>query len=143
MRTSGICAGISLSVLAIAGCATAPDGNRDLAKLMVGCWEGRDFQPVFDRHASWFLQRHADGTFEIEFRVPGQPPQRETGSWRVAGATYTTVTTTVDDQPVDLHDPHFTDVYELGDVSARSMAYSHPASGMNFQSSRVACPADD
>lgn len=133
---------IALSIAMVSGCSTNAVVALEPSKILVGCWEGRDFQPVLGTSAKWLMQRRADGTFDIEFRTPGRPPQRETGRWSVEGSTYTTITLTVDNEPVDVRDPQFTDIYQLKDLSAHSMTYFHRKMNMTFQSIKVACPRD-
>jgi hypothetical protein len=86
------------------------------------------------------MQRRADGTFEIEFRLPNRRTQRETGRWKVEGRTYTTVTLSIDGKAVDAGDPRFTDVYILEDLKPDSMSYFHPKMNLKFKSIRVSCP---
>lgn len=133
---------IALSLAALAGCATPHGGAPTGSQVLSGCWEGRDYQPVLGQRAAWRMNRRSDGSFEIEFRAAGGAPQRETGRWRVDGSTYTTITLTVDEEPVDPQDPQFTDVYQLMKVSADSMIYLHRGLNMSFRSVRVACPGD-
>jgi hypothetical protein len=133
---------ITLSIAIVVGCSTTSVVPLEPTKILVGCWEGKDFQPVFGASAKWLMQRRTDGTFDIEFKAPGKPPQRETGRWSVEGRTYTTITLTIDNEPVDVRDPQFTDVYQLKDLSASSMTYFHPKMNMTFQSIKIACPSD-
>ena len=142
MRTLQSISIFALAAAAISGCSTTPTTSLEPSRLLIGCWEGKDYQPVLGQSAKWLMQRRSDGTFDIEFRAQGQPPQRETGRWRVEGTTYTTVTLTIDDEPVDVRDPQFTDVYQLKDLSANSMTYFHSKMNMTFQSIKVACPSD-
>jgi hypothetical protein len=132
----------TLVITVISGCSTTPAVSLEPTKLLIGCWEGKDYQPVLGQSAKWLMQRRSDGTFDIEFRAEGQPPQRETGKWSVEGKTYTTITLTIDNEPVNVRDPQFTDVYELKNLSAQSMTYFHPKMNVTFQSIKVACPSD-
>lgn len=133
---------VALAVAVVSGCSTTPALNLEPRKLLIGCWEGKDFQPVLGQSAKWLMHRRSDGTFDIEFRTEGQPPQRETGRWSVKDTTYTTITLTIDNEPVDIRDPQFTDVYQLKNLTAESMTYFHPKMNMTFQSVKVACPGD-
>jgi hypothetical protein len=142
MRTPQSISIVALVGAALSGCSTTPTAQLEPSKLLIGCWEGKDFQPVLGQSARWLMQRRIDGTFDIEFKAQGQPPQRETGRWSVEGTTYTTVTLTIDKRPVDVRDPQFTDVYQLKDLSANSMTYFHPKMNMTFHSIKVACPSD-
>lgn len=131
---------VTLGVSALLGCTAGPVVVADPSKLLIGCWEGKDFQPVLGQTAQWMMQRRSDGSFEIEFRSTGRRPQREAGKWKVEGNTYTTMTLTINGSPVDVRDPQFTDVYELRDLTADSMAYFHAKANVTFRSIKVACP---
>lgn len=127
---------------ASAACTSVPDAPANPGYALVGCWQGQDYQPLLGQKATWLMRREEGGAFEIEFRASGQTVQREAGRWRVDGETYTTLTMFVDDEPVDVLDPQFTDVYLLRDVTPTSMTYFHSGMNVTFQSNKVACPDD-
>jgi hypothetical protein len=139
LRLSSLIA--SLSVLA--ACTTSPAVHQiEPEKLLVGCWSGYDYQPVFGQSALWQMHRRVDGTFKIEFRSPILPVQIETGKWKVVENTYTTLTLAVNGNPVDVTDPQFTDKYVLKELTPTSITYFHAGANQTFRSNKIACPGD-
>lgn len=114
-----------------------------LGDPLIGCWAGEDFQPVFQRRATWFMNRKADGTFTIEFaaieRGIALPIQIEEGRWSHHSGSYTTRTTKVGGNSVNVEDPQYTDTYEVQSVAEGVMTYYHPKVKMTFTSKKVSC----
>src|SRR5204863_110263 len=123
----------------MAGCAFP---KADLPDPLVGCWYGEDYQPVFQRKASWLMNRRADGTFIIEFRTIELglrlPVQTEEGRWTHKDGKYTTFTTKVAGEEVDTSDLHYTDEYEVRSLNDIEMTYYHPGVKQTFTSKKVA-----
>jgi hypothetical protein len=129
----------TLLLAALGACQSVPHTSNDAAYMLIGCWQGHDYQPVLGQSATWLMQRKPDGTFQIEFHSSSQPIQREAGRWKVDGEKYTTITMSIDGVPVDARDPQFTDIYLLREVTAESMTYFHARMNITFKSKKVAC----
>jgi hypothetical protein len=133
---------LSPVLILFAGCSPAPQTPLPTDPLL-GCWAGEDFQPLFQRKATWFMNRKADGTFTIEFAITDDGVhrliQKEEGRWSHKDGIYTTLTMSVADQPVDTSDPKYTDTYEIISLADGVMKYYHPRMNMSFTSSKVPC----
>jgi hypothetical protein len=132
----------SLGLALLIGCSSdMPKPSFD--DPLIGCWAGEDFQPVFQRRATWFMNRKGDGTFTIEFaaieRGIAQSIQSEEGRWSHQGSSYTTRTTKVGGNPVNIENPQYTDTYEVQSVAEGVMTYYHPIVRMTFTSMKVSC----
>ena len=136
---------LAVLLIGLSGCSNYEmpfaGGNVLADQGLVGCWSGEDYQPALRQTTRWLIQRNADQTFQIEFGVPGAPPQREIGRWSANGSTYTTVTTSINGEAVEPFDPSYTDTYVLRDVTANSVTYYQSQRKLTFKSVRVACPA--
>ncbi len=131
-----------VATLAITACA--PDLPKpNPSDLLVGCWSGEDFQPVFQRKAKWFMNRKPDGTFTIEFSATERgvelPIQIEEGKWNHKDGAYTTLTLRVAGNSIDPKDPQYTDTYEVKSIADGLFTYYHPKMKLTFTSKKVAC----
>ena len=144
MRLEHMLLAFFLSAFGItAECSSSQPGVPKNQDQLAGCWYGEDFQPVFQRRASWLMNRKPDGSFTIEFRSIEKdvqlPVQTEEGRWSYSAGKYITITTRVADEAVDPSDPKYTDEYQIKMVGDSEMVYFHSRAKQTFRSRRVVC----
>jgi hypothetical protein len=123
----------------LAACSSSLQ-SETLNDPLVGCWQGEDFQPVLQKKAEWLMNRKPDGSFIIVFATLERGPiQREEGRWTHKDGKYTTVTTKIEDKPIDVSDPQYTDIYEVKMLDANFMTYHSTRMNLTFTSKKVAC----
>lgn len=103
---------------------------------MIGLWYGEGYQPAFKRRAQWLMDRHADGTFSVEFRYYDDCKLTyqsiETGTWTADGANYVSRTLAINNRPVSI-----VNVYRITQHTDDQMDYFWIEGKVPFHSTKV------
>jgi hypothetical protein len=137
IRIVALASAAALPVIAVSAELSMPTANDPL----VGCWEGKDYQPTMLKTVTWLMNRKGDGTFEIRFSESGAnaPYKTEEGTWSHKDGVYKTITLKVSGQFVNRNDPQYTDTYRVEFVESDVVAYRHEKLKLMFRSKKVPC----
>ncbi len=115
--------------------ATAMQAAAD-ERSLVGDWYAEDYQPSVRTTVQEISHRHADGTYEDEFRRYENCVlvlrQKEAGTWILDGDRYRTITLSIDGGAA-----HFEDEYEVRSLTDTEFQYFHSRLGQLFTDKRV------
>lgn len=111
------------------------------ASQLEGRWYGESYQPSLGKKTQEVMDRRADGTFEIEFRLYENCElkfdEKEAGRWSVNGRIYHTDTLYVNGRAVDTKLSFYHDDYEIERLGTGEFTYRHVKSGVTATSRKV------
>jgi hypothetical protein len=143
---------IAFSVTLLSSCArektivaekwSATDSTVTQRQQLIGKWHGEATNKEGGRR-TWKMNRHADGTYEIEIRfieTAGTFVQSEFGIWGVSGGVYFTATRGYIDSgkqiAVDTSDPVLYSTYKITKLTADDFLYTSLSNGNEYHVTR-------
>lgn len=125
-----------LLTFAVPASASAPS-----KVLLEGYWYGESYQPSLRETTQELIDRRADGTFEIEFRLYKHCTlafeEKEAGRWSLNGRIYHTDTLYVNGRAVDAKLPYYQDDYAIEKLEEGVFTSRHLKSGVRSTSRKV------